>query len=253
MRSERAEAAQLRTLGGLIRHMTQDPYPVNFVRHKTSVARRLATGECGGWYGDAVLVLSSAVSALSANLFPGKRIDRKRFTQTWVRYADTALSPRLISVPLLAQDRFEANDNLTVECLRKLRPEAIATFPAMVDTLVLDGTTSDASEADVLAACPHMDSPSVREFAYASVFYSEIRSGFVHEGDTTEFGSSHPGGMRQADISYANVIDKPYRRIHFSIDWLCRLAESIAINATADIHKRPFPLPTLWWLEGGAA
>lgn len=231
----------------------QDAYPLSFVRHKANVARRLAAGECGGSYGDAVLILSSAVSAIAAELFAGTRIDRKRFVQTWVRYADPALTPVQISVPLLAQARFESGDQATVRCLGTLRPQAIATFPAMVDTLVLDGSRSDASQAEVLAACSNLPVPAVREFSYPNVFYAEIRSGFVHEGDTTEFGSSHPGGTRQADISYANVINKPYRRIHFSLDWLCRLAESIAGNAAADVYKPRSALPKHWWVEGGSA
>jgi len=70
----------------------------------------------------------------------------------------------------------------------------------MVDSLVLDGHRADASEDEVHTAAPSLPVPKIREFTYPNLFYSEIRSGFVHEGDTTSLGSSHPGGTRTADI-----------------------------------------------------
>ena len=233
--------------------MNQAAYPVNVMRHKAAVAGRLANGECGGWYGDAVLILSSAISALSADLFPGLGIDRKRFVQLWARYADTALTPLQVSVPLLAQDLHESGDRANLAGLQKLRPDAISLFPAMVDTKVLDGSRSDASEAEVQLACPNLTVAGIRKFSYPNVFYSEIRSGFVHEGDTTNRGSSHPGGSRKTDISYMNVLQKPFRRIHFSIEWLSNVAESIAANAFEDVYKPRAPLPKTWWLQGGGA
>ena len=125
--------------------MTGDHYPGTFVRHRSDLARRLAAGECGGWYGDAVLIISSAISALSADLFPGLRIDRRRFVQLWARHADPALGPLQISVPLLAQALHESGDASAVAKLQILRPDVISLFPAMVDARVLDGTRADAS------------------------------------------------------------------------------------------------------------
>ncbi len=230
--------------------MTDPFYPVSFIRHKITVAKRLANGDCGGWYGDAVVILSNAISALAADLFRGKGIDRRRFIQVWVGYADPSLDPVRISVPLLAQELHESGDQGSVAGLRRLRPQVFWLFPETAGTLVLHGDC-DASGKEVIAACPALSSSKIREFSYPNLFYSEIRSGLVHEGDTTERGSTHPGGTRPADISYANVIHKPFRRIHFSISWLSKVAESIAENVAPEIYNPRFPLPPKWWLDGG--
>lgn len=230
--------------------MTDLIYPATFVHHKVEVSRRLASGECGGSYGDAILILSAAISTVAADLFPGDRIDRVRFVEIWTRYADPVLNPMRISVPLLAQDLHESGDPINVQALRALRPNVISLFPAMVSTSVLNAEASDASEQEIEAACPNLTIKAIRKFSYPTLFYSEIRSGFVHEGGTSPRGSSHPSGNRTADISYTNVIEKPYRRIHFTVGYLGRVAESIASNATPEIYQPRKALPTVWWLDG---
>jgi len=146
---------------------------------------------------------------------------------------------------------FETGDLSTVALIRRLRPDIGSEFPAAPDALVLHGYRVDASEQEVLSAIPTLTLEKVRKFSYPNLFYSEIRSGFVHEGDTTSLGSSHPGGTRTADISYMNVIEKPYRRIHFSVEWLCKVAEAIGRNCASDFYLPRNPLPVAWWLDGG--
>jgi hypothetical protein len=232
--------------------MTDLIYPSTFVHHKVEVSRRLAAGECGGSYGDAILILSAAISTVAADLFPGDRIDRVRFVEVWTRYADPVLNPVRISVPLLAQNLYESGDSANVQALQALRPNVIFLFPAMVSTSVLNAEASDASEHEIQAVCPDLTITVIRRFSYPTLFYSEIRNGFVHQGRTSPFGSSHPSpsGNRTADISYTNVIEKPYRRIHFSVSYLGRMAESIASNAAPEIHLPRKPLPAVWWLDG---
>jgi len=232
--------------------MSEPGYPTSFVRHKVAVSLRLAAGECGGSYGDAILIVSSAVSALAADLYPGTGIDRKRFAEVWNQYADPVLKPVRISVPLLAQCLHTSNDLTNLASLRNMRPNVIYLAPVMVDSSVLDAEISDSTESDVRAACPTLAAKELRKFSYPNLFYSEIRSGFVHEGDTTSSGSSHPqpGGSGTADISYVNRIDAPYRRIHFSVKWLGRVAESIASGTATAIYQPRQPVPRVWWLDG---
>src|SRR5512138_640924 len=74
---------------------------VDFVERKIVVAQALDRGECGGSYAEACIIMASVISGIASDLWPGKGLDRKRFVELWARYADPALSPNLISVPLL--------------------------------------------------------------------------------------------------------------------------------------------------------
>src|SRR5438874_11300841 len=74
-----------------------------YVKHKLDMAGRLGSGECGGEYSDACVLISALLSGIAADLFPGTGMDRRRFVETWVRYARPDLGASNISVPLLAR------------------------------------------------------------------------------------------------------------------------------------------------------
>jgi hypothetical protein len=234
----------------------EDSFPLAFMKRKTNLATQLSAGACGGDYGDAIVILSSAVSSLAALLYPrptGGRIDRKRFVQVWARYADPDLRPTHISVPVLAQECHAEGDEDTVRALRKLRPDVLRWFPEEPDGLVINGSEADASESEILALCPGLPLVTLRECSYPALFYTHIRSGYVHEGDVGKFGSGRHGGRNRSEISYSNVMKWPFRRIHFDVRWLCQLAESIARGASGDLYQERPPLPKVWWLGGGPA
>jgi hypothetical protein len=50
-----------------------------WVQERIAFAKRLNEGECGGHYGDAMLILSAVLSGLAADQWPGKWKDRRRF------------------------------------------------------------------------------------------------------------------------------------------------------------------------------
>ncbi len=224
-------------------------YPADFVRTRLEVARRLARGECGGSAAEAILITSSALSTLAADLWPGEQIDRKRFVELWVRYADPALNSTRVSVPLLAEACHVKGPAGGVGELEKLCPEVVGFFPSMPDSLVLDGDRADRDESDVKRACPSIPLPMIRKHSYPALFYEHIRSGVVHEYSPTKFASIFPGGSRDTPISYSNVIERPFRRIYFKLDWVFKVASSIASNAEPDIRARN-RLPHVWWLAG---
>src|SRR5215211_6782357 len=87
------------------------------VRERVAVAKRLNEGECGGFYGDAILILSAILSGLAADLWPGKGKDRKRFVELWATHARPDLNPNLISVPLLREDIQKSRDTALVNKL----------------------------------------------------------------------------------------------------------------------------------------
>ena len=109
--------------------MTQDETSTRFrawVRGRIALAKRLDKGECGGSYGDAMLILSALLSGRAADLWPGEGKDRRRFVEIWSTRPNPELNPNLISVPLLL-DALEEEGNLgLVEKVRATNPEAFS-------------------------------------------------------------------------------------------------------------------------------
>jgi hypothetical protein len=51
-------------------------------------------------------------------------------------------------------------------------------------------------------------------------------------------------------VSYVNWINDPDRHIHFPIEWIGGVAQSIAESADRNAPRFPLPMPTAWWLDG---
>src|ERR687889_761799 len=88
-------------------NMTQNDTSDRFrewIRGRISLAKRLDGGECGGSYGDAMLILSALLSGQAADMWPGTGKDRRRFIEVWSTLAAPDLNPNLVSVPLLLAD-----------------------------------------------------------------------------------------------------------------------------------------------------
>ena len=231
--------------------MVANTYSRTFLGGKSDLARSLASGDCGGTYDDAILILSSILSSLAATLWPGKGIDRKRFVELWARYCPVSLHGTRVSVPLLAQRLHAEGAASCVSALAKLRPEAFQDFPSSFDLLVVNGETVDLEVDDVQHACPELPLQKAREFTYPNVFYQEVRSGWVHEYGPTPFASRYPGGKSTEPIvSYLNSVSQPYRKIHFNVEWLATVVESIAEHVYPDwMHHTASPAPP-WWIDG---
>lgn len=102
------------------------PTFMEIVERKLNVAIALNAGQCNGSYQEATLLLSGIVSGLAADIWCGKGIDRRRFVEIWVQYADASLNPARISIPLLVGDLDRRRRTPEAEALRKSRPVAYA-------------------------------------------------------------------------------------------------------------------------------
>ena len=122
--------------------MTAD-YRTKFVNHKVDVSLALGRGECGGAYSDAMILLSSAISGIAADLWPGERIDQVRFIETWVRYSDPPLMANRFSIPLLRQHLQSQGKTGEVAAIDAMRPKL---FGPGYGSKVLTGHDVDASE-----------------------------------------------------------------------------------------------------------
>ncbi len=216
-----------------------------WVLAKVTVAKRLGSGECGGGYPEAAILLCSVLSALAAERWPGRRKDKKRFVELLHRYSDRELHANQISIPLLVA---YLADNGRPEEQKTVRD---ALMPVS-DGRVLSGDDVDTTEEDLLQLCPMLGLSLVRRFSYANLLYEEIRSSYAHEytpgprSDSWGMGSTHADGH----VSYTNRINSEQdgvdRLIYFSVCWLADIALSVEKNIRPLKPDREF---SAWWLS----
>jgi hypothetical protein len=205
---------------------------------------RLARGECGAGYGESVLVLSAAISAMAAEAWPGERIDRRRFIEFVVRFSGGSVRPETISVPLLVGKLRDTKAIAEVSSIRK----AFADFQ---HSRILIGKEVDRTEREILALCPTLSQKLLREFSYANLLYERVRSTLSHEYRTGEKAVSM--SMTDDDsvaVSYYNWSHDPDRYIYFHVPWLADLTVELGRRADTEAHNFPLTLPGAWWIEG---
>lgn len=212
-----------------------------WVQQKVQIAERLYNRECSGSYPESVLITSAVINAIATELWGGKGIDKKRFVELLVKYVKIDPTPTTVSVPLLVQDLFGKGRKTEAKLLQE-------SYLDICDSLVITGNNVDKSEIEIQSLCPSLELSTLRKNCYATIFYEEVRSGYVHEYSPGERSDSHPmTGARDAMVSYTNTVDKP-RRIYFQINWLKKIALLAAKNV--DSLDLPLKKPTKWWIEG---
>jgi len=216
----------------------------DWVRKKQQIAEQLASGQCGGSYGEAVLILCSALSALAAEVWPGDRIDRKRFVELLKDHAPPLLAATRVSIPLLLKHLRRAGRAETSEI-----ESAFLNFPSG-QILIGDQVDKTESEIHLVAACSSIGSSEMRECSYANLLYREVRSAYVHGYRPGTGSESWTLTDSAAPVSYVNRIDDPDRRIHFSINWISKLAIGAAQAVDQVAAMLPLPQPARWWLDG---
>ena len=210
---------------------------------KREIALRLSNGECGGAYGEAVIILCAAISALSADVWPGRGIDRVRFVEALIRFTPAEFNVSRISIPLLISKLRQVGETQKSEKLKK-------EFLDMNLSLVVIGDEVDRDEAEVLRICSNLSLKEIREQSYANILYGEIRSGYAHEYRPGERADSSPMTSVDTSISYINWAHKRDRNIHFHIKWLSQIASSIAVAVDTQDEHLPYQNPAKWWVHG---
>jgi hypothetical protein len=226
----------------------------DWVQGRVAVALRLSEGQCGGTYAEAVLILSSILSGMAADLWPGKSKDRRRFVEMWAKYADPTLKPNLISIPLLINDLESKGLQDLATKLRAIYPPAFSPL-SIADTLVITQKEVDRSEADLLNLDPRLTTKYLRRFSYGAVCYDHVRSGYTHEYHTTDFARGLPMAREPVPVSYVNTLEEPKRRIYFDITWVANIVVSASASVSAPLMALPtqehFLDPKCWWVDGG--
>ncbi|MBW8074833.1 MULTISPECIES: hypothetical protein [Metallibacterium] len=211
-----------------------------------AIARRLNSGECGAGYAESVMVLCAAISALAAELWPGRRKDKARFVEVLIQYSPKSLDVSRLSLPLLVGGLAEAQFNNEAAVLENK-------FLRFDRSQVLTGADADHFEGEVLSLCPTLTTEFLRRFSYASLIYEEVRSAYAHQYSTGERADSWPTTLRKGvSVSYANWLNDPHRHIHFHFEWVARVA--IEVAKSIDLASPSFPCigTNVWWVNGTA-
>ena len=223
-----------------------------FVEQKIKIAQALDAGCCEGTYAEGALILCSIISAMSAIAWPDDKkhrgIDRKRFVEIITRFPPPGIDPKKVSGPLLVQDGKACNSRIGISKKNLRFSEA-----------------NDLNEADVVNVCPGLSLSEIRNYSYANLLYEQIRCGYAHQYMTGQKASDHDP-LRQifnpnkSGISYinGNRDNTMYRFIHFPLQWIASVAESVARGLDIELSrqgKKPFDdqcfeVPTKWWIEG---
>ena len=215
---------------------------IAFGMEKIAFAKRLNEGECGGYYGDGILILSALLSGLAADLWPGKGKDRNRFVEIWALYADPKLNPNRISVPLLLAALDEDEKHELKQKVRNTNPKAFP--PWNMDHLVVKGEDVDKTEADLIALDSRLADKKLRQFSYGSVFYDHVRSGYTHEYHTTESAMSFPMADDTLSVSYVNMGNLGPRLIYYDFAWVAEVVESVVKRPRGWLEANPFQIPS---------
>jgi len=221
----------------------------DWVREKCEIAAALSRGEAGGTYSESTILVCAALSALSAEVWPGRGIDRGRFVELLVRLGSTTTMLASISVPLLVQHLTAAADHVNSTILQN----ALLSFSP---TRIVAGPEVDRAETEVLALCPSLSRKTIRRHSYACLLYEEVRSSYAHEYRAGSRADSW--AMTQYDgqaVSYVNRLLKPRipetgRFIHFHVEWLLQMAIDLAASIDALAPTIPRSVPAAWWIDG---
>jgi hypothetical protein len=222
-----------------------DTWRTEWIEKKRQIAISLNAGDCGGTYGEAVIILCATLSALAADAWKGKGIDRVRFVELIADISPLSLESTKISIPLLV-------DYLRNEGRDEERKCIESSFLNYGLTHILIGDNIDRSETEILTVCNTLSSKELRKHSYANLLYKEIRSGYAHEYRPGECAESWPQTGKVARVSYVNWLDdnKPQRRIHFHVDWVANLAVETAKVVDSIAASLPRERPSSWWIDG---
>lgn len=235
----------------------------SWVERPLSVATQLSQGACGGHYMDACLMVSGLISGIASLVWPGSRGDRRRFIEAWVRFSGPTGEARRVSVPLLRRSLCEQG---TLDQARALERVCPPVFSIGQRARVLQGHEIDMDEDTLLTNCSGLDVATLRQHAYPTVFYEDVRCKLVHEGELN--GTAAPYAMTivpDARISYTNrtvaalnvegeaaEVSAPEhdRRIFFHMAFLADLTRGMARNVDLALANGPIPQPSMWWIDG---
>ncbi|HLJ58381.1 MAG TPA: hypothetical protein VKZ50_01470 [bacterium] len=196
---------------------------------------------------DAEILLCCAMGAIAAIMWPGDRIDRRRYVELLIRYARVIPKLTMISVPALVDqlDHDPGYSHISASLREKFFPKE--------SSRIVDAFEIDKEEPELRAAEPALSAFQIRKASYAAIVYTDLRSGLVHEFAIS--GSLADWSMRLRDTvpHYMNWVTPPHKRLFLPYQYVFEIAESTAKTVgrfwdTCSTFAQP--LPAKWWIEG---
>ena len=226
---------------------------------------------------DAMIILSCAISAFAAVLWPGHHIDRKRFVELLIRFSPANFHVDYIGVPLLIEG-YRDNDEID----NALKVRTLFPINDVPENTLFCGDEIDRLDKQLKLDLPNLqvDLMTLRKYSYANRIYEDIRCGLIHEYQISrKFGSPISSSKRidvpcyvnwvipaekgiieqyskEKEISFnkaAEIINKRRRTIHFPYEYIRDIYNSTASNVfdfwnhsdtwIMDKSKK-------WWIEG---
>lgn len=221
--------------------MTDVAWRTQWVTSKCKIALALGTGASGAGYGDAAIIITSVLTTLAAELWPGTGQDRVRFIECLVQMSSGTPSLSTVSIPLLIQHLKAKNRQQEAETLANA-------FLNFEPSLVITGADVDHTEGEIRKKVPSLETELLRKFSYAHLIYEEIRCSYAHEYRPGEKSESWPMTM-QPDQAISYVNKHKERRIHFHFKWLTQLAMQIVEKIDNDFACQSPPKPATWWIN----
>lgn len=211
---------------------------------KLEIAKRLHDGECNAGYPEFVIICCSIISGMAATLWEGSGIDKKRFIELIIRYANKDIKSKYISISSLYYDlkRKQYFD------LKRFADE----FYKYDETRILTDIDADYLESEIISLFPTLNKKYLRNYSYPSMLYKHLRCGYIHEYDIDTKTSPFALTRKDAYISYVNIRNFDFRKVHFHFKWLCDLIISIEENIRNAHSDNDFPLKrnANWWIDG---
>ncbi len=220
-----------------------DPWWLKFAERKIASSEKLLN-ECGGSYGDVILIFTGVISTMAAERWPGRGFDNKRFIELLVEFAPET---RTISVPRLC------NHLLSHDLVAQAKQ--IWDYPENEFLMgeILQGPDIDSSEKSIANSLTTPISPkAIRRYSYASLLYNDLRCSYSHEYKIGD--DAHAYKMTRSKnscISYVNYHKEPFPFIHFDLNWLANVVRKCA---SVMVERQPDQLsviPAEWWINGG--
>lgn len=191
---------------------------------------------------DAEILLCCALGAFAAGAWPGKGIDKKRFVQFLINYGRATPSSKTISISSLITSSSTETGKQIQEKFWLQNDPFFAGAPFARDV--------DVDETKIKVAFPKMSLKEIRKASYASLIYTDLRCGLVHEYELKD--GLIDQSFSSTKLSYHNRNGVP--RLHVPYKYIKNLVQTACLAYIAswletDNKKLELEKPSIWWTD----
>jgi len=246
---------------------------------------------------DAEIILCCTASALASTIWQRNhkdKIDRKRFVEFLVKFSTITPPVETISACILSEQLEHNKKNVELEIAikkffvsefnyRGKSPfeygESGSGLYAGTLQSIIPPEKIDTSEIEIQRLLPSLSLKEIRNASYASVIYSDLRSGLIHEYEVTGDLSGFGWHDKIDNLSYMNfktlpleqevhlishkhnislneardALTKSQRKLYFPYSYIKNIIVSASnelFNYWENVEDFNQPYPQKWWIDG---